>query len=173
MKQSAWPICGQTRRVDGGWGGGGLAGVLTQEGAPGRQAGIWHSSNHTRPQRLTAGAARCMKSHCFTQRRWTAGDAAAIFNPRPPSRTERTAWIVVLSLSLSSLCLHAEFCSKLSYSPFETRCHLRRAKTKSKLKCPLLLFKGKKSFRRTESFLFNDIFSMMSRKPQFLSNIMK
>lgn len=84
-------------------GGGGLAGVLTQEGAPGRQAGIWHSSNHTRPQRLTAGAARCMKSHCFTQRRWTAGDAAAIFNPRPPSRTERTAWIVVLSLSLSPL----------------------------------------------------------------------
>lgn len=37
-------------------------------------------------RRLTARAARfCMKSQRFTQRRWTAGDAAAIFNPSPSS----------------------------------------------------------------------------------------
>lgn len=110
-KQSMWPICGQTR----GEGRGGLAGVFTQEGAPGRQAGIWHPSNHTRPQRLTAGAARCMKSHRFTQRRWTAGDAAAIFNPRPPSRTECTVWIVVLThpSPLSPLPLWRSACRSL------------------------------------------------------------
>lgn len=128
-----WPICGQTRG-----GKGGLAGVFTQEGAPGRwaggecrQAGIWHPSNHTRPRRLTASAARCMKSHRFTQRRWTTGDAAAIFNLRPPSRTECTVWVVVLTLvSLlsrsSSLpaeaSFNSQFYSKMSYiSPFKKK----------------------------------------------------
>lgn len=80
--------------------------VVAWEGTPGRwagrQAGIWHPSNHTRPRKLTAGAARCMRSHSFTQRRWTAGDTRAIFNP-PPSRTECTVWIVFTSLPLWAL----------------------------------------------------------------------
>lgn len=150
-KQSVWPICGQTRRGEKG----GLAGVLTQDGAPGRQAGrqagIWHPSNHTRPQRLTAGAARCMKSHRFTQRRWTAGDAAAIFNPRPPSRTPPS-----LMLCLRRSPSMQGFIPKMSYSPFKKRWHLSQCKASdgTKWKCQFLIEKKKKSPRGTEYFLF-------------------
>lgn len=78
-----------------------------------------------RPQGLTAGAARCMKSQRFTQGRWSAGDAAAIFNLRPPSRTDSTGLSCHPQPALSEaqpaeVSFHAGFYSKTSYqSPFK------------------------------------------------------